>query len=140
MTNQDLTFPYRYYYLPHIGKVFVPSITLKLQTKNGPVDFDFIVDTGADLTTIPKFIAEQMGIDLSHLPTSVAEGLGGFRVKTWLASIDLHFENTLITVRASVTDENSTPPLLGRVDLLDKLFNWHFDSHQKKIVFESLMR
>lgn len=140
MDKPDLEFPYRYYYIPRVGRIFVPSITLKLQTTKGLVDFNFIVDTGADLTTIPRFIADQMGVDLARLPIGSAEGLGGFQVKTWLATVDLYFLKTILTVRASITDENVTPPLLGRVDILDKLYNWHFDTRERRIIFESLRK
>jgi hypothetical protein len=55
-------------------------------------------------------------------------------------SRELHFGSRVIKVRASITDENSTPPLLGRVDLLDHLFSWDFNSLQKKIFFKPVVR
>lgn len=83
-------------------------------------------------------MASRLGIDLKEAKQSVAEGLGGFRVKTWLVKVELIFPGSSLTVRASITDENSTPFLLGRVDLLDVLYSWDFDAKQKKILFETI--
>lgn len=102
------------------------------------VEFEFIVDTGADLTTLPLYMATQLGIDLSGLPKSTASGLGGAKVKTWLAKIELIFPKTAITVRVSITNENSTPLLLGRVDFLSLRYGWNFNSKDEKIIFEKV--
>ena len=102
------------------------------------VEFNFIVDTGADLTTMPHFMASRLGIDLKNAPTSSAEGIGGFTVKTWLVKIDLFFPKNNIKIRASITDENSTPFLLGRIDFLDVVCGWNFEAKQKEIHLEPI--
>ncbi len=134
-----LLFPFQYSAIPYIGHIFTPIIPIKLKTVNGIAKFNFLVDTGADLTTLPHFMASRLGIDLSKEKQSVAEGLGGFRLKTWLVKVDLIFPDNKLTVRASITDENSTPFLLGRVDLLDIIYSWNFDAERKKIMFEPIL-
>lgn len=134
----SISFPFRYLEIPAIGKIFVPYVSVGLNTLDGVVEYDFIVDTGSDLTTLPHYMANRLNIDLSNAKTSEAEGIGGHRIKTWLTTVDLVFSNTTIKVRASVTNENSTPFLLGRVDLLDTLCSWNFNSTKKKIEFEKL--
>lgn len=116
----------------------MPYIPVKLETAEGLIEFDFLVDTGADLTTLPHYMASKMNIDLNKAKKSVAEGIGGFKVDTWLTRIDLHFGKTVVNVRASFTNENSTPFLLGRIDILDNLYSWKFDSKKKRIVFEEV--
>lgn len=133
------SFPFQYSAIPYIGRIFIPIIPIRLKTVNGVAKFNFLVDTGADLTTLPHFMASRLGIDLSKKKQSVAEGLGGFRVKTWLVKVDLIFPDDKLTVRASITDENSTPFLLGRVDLLDVIYSWNFDAELKKIMFEPIL-
>ena len=138
MQKDNFDFPFQYYFIPSIGKIFTPTIPIKLNTKKGLVEFQFIVDTGADLTTLPFYMASQLGIDLTRAKKSQAEGIGGFKVKTWLTKVELIFPKETVKVRASITNENSTPFLLGRVDLLDTFQSWHFDSKRKKIIFETI--
>lgn len=133
-----LLFPFQYSAIPYVGRIFTPIIPIRLKTINGVAKFNFLVDTGADLTTLPHFMASRLRIDLKKEKQSVAEGLGGFRVKTWLVKISLIFPNNELAVRASITDENSTPFLLGRVDLLDVVYSWNFSTRQKKIIFEPI--
>lgn len=131
----NLAFPFRYAPIPHIGRILQPVIPIHLQTVRGLVEFQFLVDTGSDLTMLPYFMARQLRLDLSRSHKIVAEGIGGFRLTTWLVTIDLHFPKTTVKVRASITNENSTPFLLGRVDLLDVLYSWNFDAVRKEIQF-----
>lgn len=137
--NDNLSFPYTYYILPLIGKTFIPQIPITLKTIKGFVAYNFIADTGADLTTLPFFMAKQLNIDLSKAQKSIALGIGNFKMQTWISRADLYFvKDHPITVRVSITNENETPFLLGRVDLLDVLQSWYFDSRRKQIIFEGL--
>lgn len=121
---------------PLIGKVFYPYIPVYLKTIEDWKDFDFIVDTGADFTTLPRRAEQILGIDLSRCKESKAEGIGGVIVKTRETQIQIRIKGYIFKVRCSITEDDKTPFLLGRVDLLDTRFSWHFDSQTKKIIFE----
>lgn len=134
-----ICFPFEYEKLPGLGKVFFPNIKIGLRTINGIVKYNFIVDTGADFTTLPKHMAYRLGIDLRKAEQGSSQGLGGHVVKTWITKIELLINNqSPISVRATITDENATPFLLGRADLLDKVFSWNFDAKSKQIKFEPI--
>lgn len=135
-TKSSLEFPFKYVNLPSVGKVFYPYIPVYLKTVEGWKDFDFIVDTGADLTTLPRRAEEILGIDLSQCEESKAEGIGGVEIKTWETKIPIRIKDFEVEIRCSITKDDKTPFLLGRIDLLDEHFSWHFDSRTKKIVFE----
>lgn len=116
--------------------MFVPLARIGLKTRDGKVDYDFLVDTGADFTTLPKYMAERLCLDLKNLRRGSAAGLGGYTVKTWLTKLDLILsDGVVVNARVSITNENSTPFLLGRADLLDILFSWNFNATQKQIEF-----
>ncbi len=116
--------------------MFVPLARVGLKTRDGKVDYDFLVDTGADFTTLPKYMAERLGLDLNILKRSSATGLGGYTVRTWLTKLDLILsDDVVVNVNASITNENSTPFLLGRADLLDVLYSWNFNATRKQIEF-----
>lgn len=137
--GDNLIFPYRYIDVPSLGRIFYPLITITLKTiDKGFVDFEFIVDTGADLTTIPYYMADRVGINLKDAVKSQSQGIGGFIINTWIARLTLYIKGQAFPVRASVTEDNKTPFLLGRVDLLDTLLTWNFDSSSKTIHFQKV--
>jgi len=129
-------FPFRYVNLPLLGKVFYPYIPVYLRTIEGWKDFDFIVDTGADLTTLPRRAEEILGIDLGQCRESRAEGIGGTVIKTWETRIPIRIKDFELEIRCSITEDDKTPFLLGRIDLLDSRFSWCFEAQAKKIIFE----
>lgn len=132
----SIEFPFEYVNLPSFGKVFYPFIPVALKTvDHGWVDFRFIVDTGADLTTLPFFMAKKLGINLAKSKTSKAEGIGGYVIKTWETKIHIRLKTLEISIRCSIVEDEQTPFLLGRIDLLPETFSWLFDSRNKKIIF-----
>lgn len=135
-TKKLLEFPFRYVFLPSVGKVFYPYIPVFLPTVAGWKDFDFIVDTGADFTTVPHRMGQVLGTDLKKCKQSQVGGIGGAVVKTWETEIEIKIKNYPVKIRCSIAQDDETPFLLGRIDLLDTRFSWHFDSRAKKIIFE----
>lgn len=112
------------------------DIPVQLNTREaGWKSFDFIVDTGADLTMVPFYMADILGINLKRAREDQATGIGGFRVKTWKVLIPLMIGPWQLTIHASITSENLTPLLLGRAGTLDTNFSWLFDHREKKIIF-----
>lgn len=137
-STKTLELPFRYVELPSVGKVFYPYIPVYLKTVKGWKDFDFIVDTGADFTTLPRRAENILGLDLNQCKESKAEGIGGVEVKTWETQIPIRLKNFEFTVRCSITEDDKTPFLLGRIDNLDKIFSWIFDADRKKIIFKKI--
>jgi len=125
--------------LPHFGKVFYPLIPVSLKTiDKGWVDFRFVVDTGADLTTLPFFMAQKLGINLKNCLRGKAEGIGGLVVNTWETKIPIRLKGFEFVVSCSIVEDEITPFLLGRIDLLEKNFSLFFDCQRRKIVFQRL--
>lgn len=137
--EDNFEFKYRYVNIPLLGKIFFPLVTLRLKTfDKGMVDFEFIVDTGADLTTLPFYMADRLGLNLKKAQRSQSQGIGGFLLDTWIVKIPIFIRKEEFIIRVSITSDNQTPFLLGRVDLLDKIFSWNFDSKVKKIIFSEI--
>jgi len=134
--SNSIEFPFEYIYLPSFGEIFYPFVVVSLKTiDHGWVNFRFIVDTGADLTTIPFFMAQKLGIDLTKCKTSKAEGIGSYVIKTWQTKIPIRLKKYETIVRCSITEDERTPFLLGRIDLLPTKFSWFFNGQKKKIIF-----
>lgn len=93
------------------------SVTLK---KWVPVRM--VVDTGADYTLLPKWIAGKLGADLSRdCRKYKTAGVGGeenvFLLKSeWQAKIGEWEESVIL----GFIGDNNVPPLLGRLKFMDK--------------------
>ena len=102
------------------------SVTLK---KWIPVRM--VVDTGADYTLLPKWIAGKLGVDLSHDCRKYRTvGVGGkenvFLLKgEWQAKIGEWEESVVL----GFIGDNNVPPLLGRLKFMEK-FKVTFDNYR----------
>jgi hypothetical protein len=136
MLDTSLEFPFEYDQIIGLGKLFYPIVKLPVLTIDGWVNFKFLVDTGADITTIPDILLPAFGIDKHTLKVSNTFGVGGFSVKTWDLILELKFgkDNLKIMASAVETKNKFTPLLLGRKDIFEEKFSLLLDSKHKKTV------
>lgn len=117
------------------GSIPDALIPATLHTKLGPLNLQFILDTGADFTMLPHHMADLLGIDLAKVPSGRSLGIeGGRGVKTWLDWIRLTIGPYPVRLRCLFSENEQTPYLLGRADLFSA-FSIAFDSRRKKIRF-----
>ena len=129
-------FPFEYVILPDIGKLFYPIVHIELQTKIGWQPFEFLVDTGADVTTLPLHLLPAIGINTSDLSVGQALGVGNISIKTLEFMLPIRIGSIQLQVRASAVESryDSVPLLLGRKDIFEEKFNLLIDSHRKVTV------
>lgn len=126
-------FPYRFALLEG-GLVPYPIVPIYITTALfGIRRYDFIVDTGADLTTMSHFMISRIGLNKDNLFSSYAQGIGEKHIKIWEGNIKIEFCQKVFTIRCSFTDNDTTPLLLGKTDLFDK-FEFYFKNKEKKLV------
>lgn len=131
--DMSLEFPFEYADVPGLGKLFYPVVKLELKTVSGWQEFEFLVDTGADITTVPLHLLPVLGVDKNKLSTTKIFGVGGLSVKTWNVKIPLRINKIefLVNISAVETKEDSMPLLLGRKDIFEQRFNLLLDSKRK---------
>lgn len=134
--DTSLEFPFAYANVESLGRLFYPIVQLKLKTIFGWKEFDFLVDTGADLTTLPFTAASFLGINLSRLKQSKTLGVGGIFVPTFDITIPIKIGSFQLKIRASITKDKSTPFLLGRKDILEEEFSLLLDSQNKLTILK----
>jgi len=129
----SLKFPFEYAEIEGLGKLFYPIVKLELKTVYGWKEFDFLVDTGADVTTIPLQLLLVLGIDKKKLKAGETLGVGGIKVKTWEFKFPVKIGNSEFEIMATAVDskEDSMPLLLGRKDIFEERFNLILDSKNK---------
>jgi len=102
----------------------IPIATMKVKTKGGIVRKKFLVDTGSDLTTLPKGARELFSTPLEPLSLQVY-GIEGSGMDVFVGRITLVICGEEVSVRAHFTETEKIPFILGRLDVCDK-FDLHF--------------
>ena len=131
-----LKFPFVYAKVERFGRLFYPVIQLEIKTIFGWKKFDFLVDTGADATTLPSTILPYLGIKTNKLTKSRTHGVGGISIDTFDAVVPLKIGEAILKVNVSITTDNNTPFLLGRKDIFEERFSLLIDSKNKVTVLE----
>lgn len=128
-----LKFPFKYADIEGLGRLFYPIIQVEIKTIYGWQEFEFLVDTGADITTVPSHFLPLLGLEKSKLRSSYTLGVGGYKIKTWDFKIPIRIGKTNLEVYASATDTKEESPalLLGRKDIFEERFNLILDSKRK---------
>ena len=126
-------FPFEYGLIPGIGRLFYPIIHIQLKTTVGWKPFEFLIDTGADITTIPTKFLPVLGLQKSTLPISKTLGVGGIVTKTWEFQLPIKLGKAEFSIMASAveTKNDSMPLLLGRKDIFESKFNLEINSKRQ---------
>ena len=133
-----LKFPFEYAEIEGLGRLFYPIAQLELKTIYGYKEFNFLVDTGADVTTLPIHILPILGIKKADCKISCSFGVGEIKVKTYEFLLPIKFGQLELSIIASAVDagNNSMPLLLGRKDIFENRFNLTLDSKQKIVIIK----
>lgn len=134
----SLKFPFEYAEIEGLGRLFYPIIHLQLYTVVGWREFQFLVDTGADVTTVPSHLLPVLGLKKNKLPVNSTLGVGGISVKSWEFHIPVMIGRKKIKIRASAVEAeaDSIPLLLGKKDIFEKKYNLLIDSKNKVTVLK----
>ena len=116
-----------------------PSIPVTLSgNSGGKYEFIVLLDSGADISAIPKHLAELLNLDLSGKKED-AFGIGGKvpAISTHMnVEINKNHENYRFRVPVKVIlDGYDFPPLIGRAVFFDK-FDITFKQSEKKVILK----
>lgn len=132
-----MSFPYQKIKTDHLGELLTPSFWLPVQTRTKIASFIFLLDTGADVTSLPVSAAKSLGIDLATCPTEPIEGYDGKSVLVYRSSIKIFLNNKRFTIPCVFTPIETVPILLGRAGILDK-FTLTLDGKKKEVRFKTI--
>ncbi|EKE14866.1 MAG: hypothetical protein ACD_12C00262G0004 [uncultured bacterium] len=133
MLNMSLIFPFKYANIKDLGRLFYSVVKVQLKTILGWRDFEFLVDTGADITTIPSHLLPVLNLDKTQLKENITLGVGGISIKSWEFKIPIKLIKKEILIHCSAVDtkNDSMPLLLGRKDIFEAKYNLLLDSKRK---------
>lgn len=120
-----------------LGKIPTPLLTTSVLTKFGYQSYQFLLDTGADFTMLPRYMSEDIGVNLETLPQTHSYGIEDKGVKVYIGNIKIKLAAKKLKIRCLFSEKDTTPFLLGRIDLFTH-FNITFNNKHKKVIFVPL--
>lgn len=98
----------------------VAKIDFWSKLSNNWVEILMLVDTGADYTLLPKFYAEDLGINLEKDCKSYSTfGIGGTETVYVLKGIKVKLGKWEFKIPIGFLERDNIPPLLGRQNFLE---------------------
>ena len=116
------------------GTIPTPLLTISVLTKFGYQSYQFLFDTGADFTMLPRYMAEDIGVNTKTLLQTRSYGIEDRGINVFIGKIKVKFASEELTVRCLFSEKDTTPFLLGRIDIFTH-FNIAFDNIHKKVTF-----
>ena len=129
----SIQFPYRYKESLY-GRIPDPYITISISTWYGWRNLGFLVDSGADVSIVPKSIAELVGLDLRKARKHRTFGVEGKGLLVYEGALDIKIGTQQLKIPCLFSSQEKTPLLLGRSGLFNH-FTIVFDNQYKKLVF-----
>lgn len=135
-----LTFKYKRVKRPDDVEIKSPSIPINISGTGSKYQFIALIDSGADISVIPKEVAELLGLDLNK-EKEEARGIGG-KVPAIQTNINIEIGkphemynfNIPVKVILSEIDEE-IPILLGRIGFFDK-FIITFNQKEERVILK----
>ena len=100
-----------------------PIVKLTLFGNNQmPIDVIALLDSGADVSVIPKGLAEYLNLKLGH--KDISKGIGG-EIAIWNSSLNVgirrrHEDYIFNNIPVQVAEDDSIPIILGRAGFFNK--------------------
>lgn len=131
-----LKFPYRKKEI-NLGVVVEPLIQASIKASYGWQPAWFLVDTGADTTTISAKFATQLGIRFDSREKTRLYGIGKQTTYGYPGKLTLKINGITFAARSYFLDSDRNILLLGRMDLFDK-FSLLFDNKNNEVAFKEI--
>lgn len=129
----SVSFPFKEEKSAIFGKIYRPISQVSFKHLNANVwrELTMLIDTGADYTILPKFLAEILGINLKkNCRVITTEGAGGKQsVFLFKGKISTRIGGFKRSIPVGFLDNNYIPPLLGRQEFFET-FRVVFDKFQ----------
>lgn len=129
----EIEFAYREEASGLFGKIKRPVAKITLLNKNKKVPQIFYVDSGADITLIPRSIGQVLDLD-NPSPSEIVEikGIGERGVPIVIRTVTAQFETFSAKIRLGWSLIEEVPLLLGREDFF-KFFDIIFSKNSRTI-------
>lgn len=115
-----------------IGSVIEPVLSLPIKTAAGFIKNEFILDSGAVISSLPREWAEKMGKDLAFAKRISFKGFGNTLSFAYQSDMTVQIGSENVNLPVVFTESEGTRSLLGRKGLFDQ-YSILFD-HTDKVM------
>ena len=132
--GQDLIIlPYSSKTYAGYGRVFEPEIEIKVKDKRGnPLKINFLLDSGAVVSTLPESYADELGTDIKNVKRIVLRGFGNQRSFGYMTEMTLLIKDNEYKIPVVLSEGEVNKKILGRNGFFD-IFTITFDTTDKVI-------
>ena len=125
--------PYQPVLWKDFGEVFEPIIEMPLYyPSEGFVKHEFLLDSGALVSSLPREEAEKMGLSLAKLPRSTFGGFGGTTSFAYRTEVKIKLGEEEVKIPAVFTEAEGTKSILGRSGFFER-YSVYFNSKREMI-------
>ena len=128
-----LTIPYQQTLYKHFGNAINPQVKIPVKTITGYKNIEFLIDSGAVVSALPKNMAEELGVNLSELPRITIEGFAGQKTFAYRGELVAIIGNEEIVIPVAFSENPQANNILGRIGFFDQ-FNIMFDAEDQSII------
>ena len=114
--------------------VFRPVARVLLENRGRAVVLFPYIDSGADVTLVPKSVGEALGLQLAQGDVQELSGIGEGRVAVAFKTVRMTIGENPFDCRIAWALIEEVPPLRGRRDVFDR-FAVLFREWDRKIIF-----
>ncbi len=117
------------------GEIFYPGVEVEVWLPSmGYQAFEFIVDSGADCTVVPRHMANLVGRKLPRKAETHMYGISDRPMACYRGKLQMRLMGEEFETRCLFTASDKPPLLLGRVDFFN-IFHVQFDGNNCQMVF-----
>ena len=121
------------------GEILYPGLTIGVKLASGAYQpIEFILDSGADITTVPRSLSQLVGFSLPSDPDTFLTDASGGRTPCFKGRLHLQLQDIYFEIRCLFSDSDQTPFLLGRLDFFS-LFNIYIHGSNCHIILEKIV-
>ena len=115
------------------GEVFEPIVKIPVYyPSEGFVKHEFLLDSGALVSSLPREEAKKMGFSLAKLPRSTFGGFGGTTSFAYKAETKIKLGEEEVKIPVVFTESKGTKSILGRSGFFEK-YSIYFNSKREMI-------
>lgn len=131
--DEILVIPYQLTLYKHFGNALNPQVGLAVKTTTGYKDWEFLIDSGAVVSALPKIAAADLGSDLENLPRITIEGFAGQKTFAYRGEFIVKVGKEEIVLPVVFSENPQASNILGRIGFFDQ-FNVVFNADNKNII------
>ena len=132
-----LTIPYQQTLYKHFGNAINPKVKLPVKTITGFEKYEFLIDSGAVVSALPKTMSEDLGTDLSDLPRITIEGFAGQKTFAYRGEFVVKIGKEEVIIPVVFSENPQASNILGRIGFFDQ-FNINFNASSQNITISQI--